>query len=234
MKKKKPKILFFDLETTPNVSYTWGKWQQNVIDFKQEWELLSFAYKWDHEKKVKCYSRRHFKEEIDLVTKLYQIYNSADVVIAHNGDEFDIKKSKAKFVEYKLPPTNPVISRDTKKIAKKYFKFNSNSLNDLCKKLDIGAKIEHSGFDLWLGCIRGDRESLLKMEKYNKKDVYLLEKLYHRLKGWIQNQPGIAIHTKKTNCPNCNSSLCIKHGYRITKGKKKQKYQCQNCGSIFL
>ena len=38
------KILFYDLETSPNVSYTWGKWEQNVIAFKKEWELLSFAY----------------------------------------------------------------------------------------------------------------------------------------------------------------------------------------------
>ena len=58
---KKAKILIYDLETSPNQGYTWGKYEQNVIQFTKEWELLSFAYKWLGEKKVKCLARPNFK-----------------------------------------------------------------------------------------------------------------------------------------------------------------------------
>ena len=29
------KILFLDIETAPSLGWVWGKWQQNVIDFKE-------------------------------------------------------------------------------------------------------------------------------------------------------------------------------------------------------
>jgi hypothetical protein len=43
---RKSKILFLDIETLPNISYTWGKYEQNVIDFHQEWCLATYAAKW--------------------------------------------------------------------------------------------------------------------------------------------------------------------------------------------
>jgi hypothetical protein len=53
---KKPRLLSFNpfsklfgslrLETAPNLGYVWGKWEQNVIDFKKSWYVLSFAVLW--------------------------------------------------------------------------------------------------------------------------------------------------------------------------------------------
>ena len=40
------KILLFDIETTPHTSYTWGKYDQNVIAFKEYGDLLCYSYKW--------------------------------------------------------------------------------------------------------------------------------------------------------------------------------------------
>ena len=47
-----PRILIYDLESAPNVGYTWRKWDQNVIEFVQEWYILTVAWKWLGEKKV--------------------------------------------------------------------------------------------------------------------------------------------------------------------------------------
>lgn len=33
------KILLFDIETSPNLSYTWEKYQQDVIAFEKEREI---------------------------------------------------------------------------------------------------------------------------------------------------------------------------------------------------
>ena len=44
-KEKTPKILLIDIETAPNLGYIWGKYEQNVIDYKTEWYLLSFCAK---------------------------------------------------------------------------------------------------------------------------------------------------------------------------------------------
>ena len=40
-----PRIILLDIETSPSLGWVWGKWQQNVIDFKTNWFLLSFAWK---------------------------------------------------------------------------------------------------------------------------------------------------------------------------------------------
>ena len=63
MAKHKAKVLIFDIETSPNLSYTWGKWQQDVIKFQSEWEMLSFSYKWLGDRKIVAVGRDKFTEE---------------------------------------------------------------------------------------------------------------------------------------------------------------------------
>ena len=46
------KILVWDIETSPLLSYTWGLWDQNVIRVKEEWSLLSVAWKYLGESKT--------------------------------------------------------------------------------------------------------------------------------------------------------------------------------------
>jgi hypothetical protein len=52
------RILLFDIETMANLGWVWGKWEQDVIAFKERWYMLSFAYKWFGEKKIRLFSAR--------------------------------------------------------------------------------------------------------------------------------------------------------------------------------
>jgi len=230
----KPKILLFDLETSPNLSYTWGKWEQNVIAFKKEWELLSVAYSWLGEKKVYVKTRMDFKDKTDksLTQFLHGLLDEADVVIAHNGDEFDNKKSNAKFIEHGLGPVSTYQKIDTKKIAKKYFKFNSNSLDDLGNLLEVGRKEKTGGFDLWLDCMAGDQKAWKQMADYNKQDVVLLKKVYLKLRPFAENHPNIALLREVPNgCPKCGHLKLEFKGYRYTSTSKYRRYVCKNCGA---
>jgi len=230
MAKHKAKVLIFDIETSPNLSYTWGKWQQDVIKFQSEWEMLSFSYKWLGERKVIAVGRDKFSEEA-LVLRLRQLFDEADVVIAHNGNSFDVKMCNAKFIEFGLTPPSHYKSIDTKLVAKRYFRFNSNKLDDLGNILGLGRKIDTGGFDLWLGCMNNDKASWKKMLAYNKQDVVLLEKVYLKLRPWIDNHPGInIIEGKPDACPKCGGGPLHSRGVKHTKVSTVQRYQCQNCG----
>lgn len=233
-KKSKTKILLFDIETSPNVSYTWGKYDQNVIDFNREWQLLTFAYKWLGEKNVHCVTRLDFKDQTDKsITKaLWKLLDKADVVIAHNGDNFDNRKARAKFIEHGLPPTSPFASVDTKKIAKQYFKFNSNSLDDLGKLLGVGRKVRVTeGFDLWLRCMAGDRTAFSAMTKYNRQDVRLLEAVYLKLLPWADKHPNVArADGKPKSCPKCGGTHLNARGTFYTKVSSFRRYRCMSCG----
>lgn len=228
----KPKILFFDIETSPNLAYVWEKYEQNVLAFEREWQLLSFAWKWQGDAKVRVLSQR-YNSEPSLVKSLHRLFSHADVLVAHNGDEFDIKKARAKFLEFGLPPPPSVASVDTKKVAKRNFKLNSNSLNDIGKLLKIGQKAETGGFSLWLGCMAHKDASWAKMEAYNKQDVILLEKVYDRMLPYMDNHPSVAKMLDREGCPACGSEKVQKAGLRYTTSGKRQRWNCESCHATY-
>lgn len=180
----KPRILFWDVETSPNLGYTWGRWEQNVIEFVEESRLLSIAWKWEGEKEIHCLTTADMSEKA-LCKAFSHILDEAHMSIAHNGNAFDVKKFNARLIYNRLKRSGPLLTLDTKSEAKKYFMFNSNSLNDLGKFLKVGAKYKHSGFELWLRCMKGEKKAYKEMAKYNKKDVVLLEKVYKRMKPFM-------------------------------------------------
>lgn len=239
MEKSTVKIAAYDIETSPIIGYTWGLWEQNVVDTKEEWRILAFSYKWIGDAKTHVYALCDFplykkdpKNDYAIVEKLWQLFNEADIILGHNSDEFDNKKVFARFIKHGFKPPTPYKTIDTKKIAKRYFKFDSNKLDNLGKYLDLGSKLKTGGFDLWLGCMAGNRKDWALMKKYNKQDVVLLEKVYLKMLPYITNHPNLNLLNGTThNCPNCGSPKTIKRGFAMTRVSKCQRLQCNDCGA---
>lgn len=232
----KPKILVMDIETSPNLGYVWGKWEQDVIEFVDEWHVLSFAYKWLGETQTRCVALSDFKrykthpeDDSCVVGALKALLDEADVVVAHNGDRFDIKKVNARLAYHGMGPTRPYKTVDTLKVAKKYFAFNSNKLDDLGEYLGLGRKVKHEGFGLWLSCMQGDTKAWKRMKAYNIQDVILLEKLYYKLLPWMSQHPNLAMYDSMA-CPKCGKNCLTKNGIRTTQTTQYQQMICTNCG----
>lgn len=182
------KILLYDLETSPIISYNWGVWEQNAIEVIEDWQILCFAYKWLGEKKTYVIGQDDFEDyeagvnnDKNVVKELWGLFNQADITVAHNGISFDEKKSNARFIQNGLIPPEPHKAYDTLRVARKNFGFTSNKLNDLGKYLDVGKKAETGGFETWKQCIAGDPKAWKKMKKYNVQDVKLLEQVYLKM-----------------------------------------------------
>jgi uncharacterized protein YprB with RNaseH-like and TPR domain len=231
------KILFLDIETAPSLGWVWGKWQQNVIDFKKDWYILSYAYKWAHENEIKVIGlidlpgyKRHAENDKALAKTLWKLLDEADIVIAQNGDGFDVPKINTRFLIHDLQPPSPYKTVDTLKIARKVFAFDSNKLDDLGHYLNIGRKLPHTGFHLWKGCMTGDPEAWKLMKEYNAHDIDLLEKLYYKVRAWDKNHPQVNKgQIANEACPKCSSDHVQKRGFSYTQLRKKQRYQCLNC-----
>ncbi len=226
------KIYLIDIETSPNLSWTWGKWDQNVLRFKEEWKLLSFAYKELGKHPTRCLAQSDMTEK-ELVKAAWKVLDSADVLIGHNVDKFDNKKLRAKFLEYGLTPPKTYKTIDTLKIARSQFAFNSNSLNDLAGTLKLGKKIKTGGIDLWFSCMAGDLKAWSRMIAYNKQDVILLEKVYQCLKAWYPGHPNLALFEDRPGCPVCLSLKVQRRGVHVLKARKSPRYHCQDCGHWF-
>lgn len=232
----KAKVLFLDVETSPMLAHVWQRYFQHggqVVSVEKEWELLSFAMKWHGKSSTLCFSRRRWSEEQLLRMASFQI-NRADVVVAHNGDEFDLKKIRARMAFYGMNPLKQLSTVDTKKVAKRYFAFTSNSLNDLGQYLGCGKKAETGGFGLWKACMADDKKAWKKMETYNMQDVVLLEKVYDKLLPYMERHPHIAKIQGSNGCPKCGSSSCRKEGIRGSAGGLRQQWQCRRCNGWFL
>lgn len=228
----KAKCLFIDIETSPLVCYTWGLYEQNVIKKIRQSQILSFAYKWGDglTKVIACDSC----SEKELLNKLHDLLDEADVVIAHNGDSFDIKKINTRFIINKIPQPSPYKTIDTKKEIKKVAAFDSNSLDNLGKDLSEGEKIKHRGFDMWEGCMAGNRRDWSDMKRYNKKDVDLLFSVFNRLKGWFKGSTDLRVFSQDfSKCPRCESSNVTLRGFNFSKTGKRQRFMCKDCGSWF-
>lgn len=239
---QKPKILIFDIETAPNRGYFWRIFKENIsIDqIQANSHMLCWAAKWLGEEEVFYDSlpehKKAFKKDMDndfhISESLWHMLNEADLVVAHNGNNFDIPMANSRFLIHKLPPPSPVRKIDTLRIAKSTFKLPSYKLDYLCRYLGIGHKVKHDGFDMWLGCMQGDKHYWEEMVTYNIYDVVLLEELYMKIGPWSNNHPNLAVYVDDNDpiCPFCLSKNLQRRGYATTNLSKFRRYQCQDCG----
>lgn len=227
--RKSAKILLLDIETSPLVCYTWGLYEQNVIKKLKQFTILSVAYQWlgQKTKVIACDSQTEFS----LLKKLHKLLDAADIVIAHNGDSFDIKKINSRFMVNKLYPPSPYKTIDTKKVARSVAGFDSNSLNNLGLDLSEGEKVKHRGFEMWEGCMAGKKRDWEDMKRYNKKDVDLLAMIYLRLRPWMKNHPPINPPKGEIDsCDKCGSSNIQSRGKFYTRRHYFRRYRCSDCG----
>ena len=189
--------MFIDIETKPIKGYFWPPlYETNVIKVIEGTKILCVSYKWNHEDEIKVISLPRFRgykggvvNDYLLCKELWKLINKADIIIAHNGDRFDIKKINGRFFLQGILPTSPYMSIDTLKVARKFLGLDSNKMGEICEALGIGRKLANRGKDMWLGCIDGDPQAWKEMEAYNKHDVDLLVEVHMRLMPWAMSKP---------------------------------------------
>jgi uncharacterized protein YprB with RNaseH-like and TPR domain len=180
------KILLLDIETTPLQVYTWGLWDQNIgiNQIIKATEMMCFGAKWLGEKKVTFKSVHHDGKQT-MLEELHRMMDEADVLVGWNSAAFDHKHINREFVENGFVPPSATKDLDLMSVVKSNFQFPSNKLDYVSQKLGVGAKVKHSGFELWIGCMEDDKKSWVEMKKYQIQDVELLDKLYDILLPWF-------------------------------------------------
>lgn len=237
----KPKILIFDIETSPILGYVWGLWDQNVglNQIKADWHVLSWSAKWLDSSEVMYMDQRNAKSiENDkvILQGIWKLLDEADIVVTQNGKKFDVKKLNARFVLQGFQPPSSFKHIDTLEIAKRKFAFTSNKLeymsDKLCTKYKKLIHRTYSGFELWKACLSGDLKAWKEMEKYNKYDVLALEELYKILIPWDNRINLNVYHDKAVNrCSSCGHNTFQKRGFFFSNAGKYQRYRCKKCGA---
>src|SRR3990167_9806442 len=213
------RILLLDIETAPNIAYVWGLWQQNVAisQLVDSSYILCWAAKWYGEKKIH-FSSIHEATPKQMLEKIHSLLENADVVVHYNGTRFDIPILNKEFLLVGLSPPSPYKQVDLIKTARSRFKFTSNKLDFIAQALDLGKKIRHKGFELWVECMHGDKAAWKSMKEYNIGDVELLEKVYDKMLPWIKNHPNHGLYQNDDLiCPNCAGLEHQRRGFAFTR-----------------
>jgi hypothetical protein len=234
-----PRIALYDLENAPSLGWYYDRYKEgNIVADERDWFMLSFAYQWLGEKKVHvralCDYPGYTKNKTDdshLIKDLWKLFDEADILIAHNGDRFDRRKSNSRFLGCGLPPPSPYKTVDTLKVARRQFLQGSNSLQSLGEFLGLGGKLPTTGWHTWRGCIDGDPKAWASLKRYNKRDVALLGQVYERLLPWVPNHPKMTMWKGADACINCGKFHLQKRGTEPNaRGKLMQRVKCMDCG----
>ena len=242
-----PKILLFDIETTPMPVWVWDFGKQyvpptNLVkdeDNKQRvWHVLSWAAKWLYDDNVMSDivtpKESINRDDSRVLNSIWKILDEADIVIAHNGDRFDLRKLNARFILNDMPPPSPYKSIDTLKIARKEFAFSSNKQDFLTKTFGLDEKLK-TDFQLWIDCMNGDKKALDNMLNYNERDVVGLEQVYLKLRPYIKNHPNLGVLMDENVCPSCGSkSIKASNATYFTSSNEFPVYRCGGCQSPFI
>jgi len=238
-----PKILVWDIETGYNLARIFSLFNKHRpiphSAIQKERYMISASFKELGKSKTYAFSlldtpklfKKDPTDDSELVKAVHEEISSADALIAHYGDNFDIKFFNTRALINGLPPAPPVLTIDTYKIAKQKFLFNNNRLDYIGKVLKVGGKISTSE-GLWDRCYDGDPKAVKEMVVYNKQDVNLLEKVYLKLAPYVPAKLNLNHFFGKFEpvCPLCGGNHLQSRGSRYTRVSQWQRFQCQECG----
>lgn len=228
------KILLLDIETAPNTAFIWRLFKENIglNQLIESSYVLCWCAKWYGESEV-MFDSVYRSSPKRMLQRIHKLLDEADAVVHFNGNKFDIPTLNKEFLEYGMAPPSPAKQIDLYKVVRARFRFISNKLTYLAEKLRLGKKIDTS-FKLWVDCMNNNPDAWAKMERYNKQDVRLLERLYKRLLPWIKQHANHSLYSEKSLvCPNCASTKWQRRGYTYTAAAKYQRYQCTGCRNWF-
>ncbi len=234
MKTHSKNILLYDLEVSRAVVEGYGnKWNFKVIKVIRPQLLMSFSWKWLGERHVHFHHMHGYSNYKDFVQSLSDTLAEAPIRVAHNGINFDDKMANTFFMAENVEIPPPHKSIDTCRIARQKLKLpSSNSLNDVAEFLGLGAKekITYADIEDDFMSDTPSWKSIKQMEKYNNKDVRLLEDVYLKLRPLITNHPNIAVMGNAEGCTACGSTDFIYKGYAYTATTVYRRVQCRACG----
>lgn len=229
------KILMFDIETTPNLVYTWGLFDQNIglEQIVEPGGVLCWAAKFYGAKYDQVHTGATWKGgKLSMLQGIHRLLDEADAYVTQNGDAFDFKHLNWEFAKAGMGPPSYGTSIDLLKASRASFKMTSRKLDFVTSELGMGHKLKHEGFSLWTKVMNGDPDAQRRMTDYNVQDVLLLEPLYRTLRPWIRKHPNLATFRESPDaCPKCGEDALELKGTVLLQTTIRAKYQCTACGS---
>jgi len=213
--RKNPRIMIYDIETSRGVfkAFWTGKQYLGYKSMIKEPSIISISWKYIGQPKVYDLNwDLDTHSDRDMVKKFLKHYNSCDMVIGQNNDNFDNRWVQARAMKYNFDFNTHIKSFDIMKMNKKLFRIPSYSMDYVTKFIDVTFKQSHEGILMWNmiedGTKKEQKEYIKKMIDYNKGDIISTEDIYLRNRKYYGHKVhfGVLQGNPKFTCPNCGGS----------------------------
>lgn len=191
-------------------------------------KIICICYKWANEKKVHALQWDAMQNDKAMLKKFIPILESADEVVAQNGDAFDIKVVRGRCLVHRIPMSPKLPSVDTLKQMRSKFNLPSFRL-DYIRTILIGEGKAAHGMSLWEDIIeRKCPKAMRALVRYCRVDVLALEEIADVIRPYCESKTSIADFPR--DCPECGAR-CAKHQTRNrANGRVALSLLCPECG----
>lgn len=169
----------------------------------------------------------------DMLRRIWDAYDRADVLYGHNVAGFDTKNLNAEWLTLGMNAPSPFKTLDTLKEARKTFGFESNTLASLTERLGIATKTDKYNVQMARDAVAGDKAAQRKLKAYNIGDIDASEAFVDRLRGWIPSHPHNVVGTidDRPTCPQCWGDNLAPNGTTLAVQIVYRLYRCGDCGA---
>ena len=240
---KKPKILFYDLETSPLLAYIWRCGEQFVGHSQlqkdhSQYGIICASYCWNDGEPAKTINWGYNEQSTAKVVEQFdKIIKQADMAIGKNSDRFDVKMLNAARMFSGLPgmPEWSKYTDDLEKQMRKHFKLPSQSLDYISAQLGYGGKTKMEMQD-WIDIVERNKNGRAKLKKmcgYCEKDVEDTRTIWNHCEEHFTPRFNMGTYLQKVDvCIRCGSDRINKSGIRALGGTLWQEYRCGDCGKV--
>lgn len=231
-----PKILFFDLETSPLLAYTFSLFKTTIgiQQIKKGPRIICWSAKWAGKKNKVQFMSEYHDDYRSMLVGIRDLLDEADVVVGYNSDNFDIKWVNQQLMQNDIELPSPFTKVDLYKLNKGHLYSPSGKL-DYLSSTQLGEHKLPTNFGLWLACVDEDVPDNIratgwkKMREYAMKDTALLEPLFEKFRPFIKSVNMGLFNGGLWVCTHCGSKNLQKRGYSYTSAGKFQRYYCIDC-----
>lgn len=234
--KLKGKLLFWDVETSfihVVTHYIGSKVSINSSQVIKDKRIICISYMAEGWKKARTLYWDKNQDDKQLLKEFCNIAREYDVLVAQNGDSFDIKVLTGRLFQQGLPSLNNIMTLDTLKMSRQNMRLTSHKLDYKSKLIGEGGKYEMHMTD-WLRVEKGDKKALKKMGHYCEIDVLELQKVFWALLPYCNKLPvqlGVLASNDRNSCGLCGSTDLKRNGTRPSSSGLKQRWYCGECGN---
>ena len=235
-----PKILFYDIETTPLKAWVWKTGKQ-VIRHGQlckghnMYKILCITYCWNDDKPAKALKWDYDNQDCgEMVTKFDELIKQADYTIGKNSDRFDVKQLNTQRLLHGNSgmPEWVKYTDDLEKQMRKYFYLPSYSLDYFSELLGFGGKLKMEMQD-WIDIVEQTKDGKAKFRKmveYGLKDTEDTRALWNHCVKHFTPRFNQAMYKGEQVCINCGSPNIQKNGTRLSGKTRYQQFFCADHG----